>query len=85
LDFVPQARFKEYQKMTAKHQEEAFLNMYPGGIRMKIPSRQAVPSNRFISLVLEAHKKRKITAERATGLLRISKDKMIRDTLRSSS
>jgi len=83
LGFLSQAKFKEHQKMIAKSKEQPLLRYFPVVGQPRLHKGKGVLSARLTSLVLEAYKKRKITTERAARLLRMSRERITREVLRS--
>ncbi len=75
LEYISPGQFKEFQKRDG----EKFENDLYGKDRRKVfqvKRGRSQNSDRFISLVLDAYRLKKISADRAARLLRISKDKI---------
>jgi Zn-dependent peptidase ImmA (M78 family) len=76
LEYISLGQFKEFQKLDwEQHEAAIFGSGYP-----RIPQRtrgHSLFSARFVSLVLDAHRLKKISGERAGQLLHMSKEKFL--------
>jgi transcriptional regulator with XRE-family HTH domain len=76
MDFISLSQFKECQKWDWEQSESALF----GSRIIPVPAKEkghSLLSARFISLVLDAYRLKKISAENAARFLRISKEKFL--------
>lgn len=69
MEFISPKRWKEYQKMDSDRHEEALYGRLSEGKPAKTTRGRALVSDRFISLALEACKKKKIGTEKLARLI----------------
>jgi hypothetical protein len=81
LEYISLRQFKDYQKWDWEQHESVLF----GSKETVIPQAgrgHSLLSDRFVSLVLDAYRLKKISAEKAAKLLRISKQKLLSSPLR---
>ena len=69
MDFISPTRWKEYQKIDSDSREEAFFRRLSGDKAAKTARGRTLVSDRFVSLALEAYKKKKIGKEKLARLI----------------
>ena len=76
LEFISLGQFKEWQKRDWEQHENSLF----GSRRLNVPQRgtdHSLLSPRYISLVLDAFRIKKISAEKAAQLMRVNKEKFL--------
>ncbi len=76
LDYLSRSKFEEYQKLDPSPYEEVFFGKLAEEDRLRKVKKGAILSSRLKSLALEAYKKKKISAEKLSRLLKRDKDKI---------
>jgi Zn-dependent peptidase ImmA (M78 family) len=74
--YLSLSKFEEYRKLGPSAYEEDFLGKTALEEKQIKKRRQTVPSRRFISLALEAFRKKKITRGKLSELLGVSEDRI---------
>lgn len=74
--YLSLSKFEEYRKLGASAYEEDFLGETALEEKQIKKRRRTVPSRRFISLALEAFRKKKITGRKLSELLGVSEDRI---------
>lgn len=73
MEYISATRFKEYQKLDASQYEEPLFGNLKDESQIKTGRGRATISDRFISLALEAFRKKKITEEKLAKLIHKNK------------
>jgi len=75
LEYISPRQFKEFQKLDALQHEKVIFGSSDSSDRLR-KKRQNFVSGRFKSLVLDAYRMKKITAEEAASKLRVDKNRL---------
>lgn len=77
MEYISATRFKEYQKLDVSQYEEPLFGNLKGERQIKTGRGRAIFSDRFISLTLDAYRKKRINTEKLSKLLNQDEDNLV--------
>lgn len=77
MEYISLTKFKEYQKFDADQHKEPLFGNLKGERQIKTRRGRAIISDRFISLALDAYRKKRINTEKLSKLLNQDKDNLV--------
>lgn len=77
MEYISPTRFKDFQGFDTDQLDEPLFGNLMGERQIKKGRRRAIVSDRFISLALEAYRKKRINAEKLSKLINQDKDNLI--------